>query len=213
VKAVPGAVRLLALAAALAWSANAISQPLSTTIVSHGGVFVRALREGAASEPLPSALQGSRIELAFQREAHSDAPLAIEVRRLERFVQQPRCGRVVYAVTQPETKRIWLAAGGQFNVCEDGQPPLRVCRAAPGILVPGNLRCTDGTKPVDTPEVSAATAAAYRAGGLSVDQLRASLHPSPPSSPLTTAAASAPMSARSGTSGQQSIGREVGVEK
>ena len=84
------------------------------------------------------------------------------------FKQQPRCGRVQFALGQPTAKIVFAAFAGQMNVCEDGQPPLRTCPDRPGVLVPATGSCKDGRPPVDTEEVAVAIRAA---GGLTQEQM------------------------------------------
>lgn len=54
-----------------------------------------------------------------------------------------------------------------MNVCEDGQPPLRVCTDRPGVLVPASASCPNGRSPVDTDEVATAI---RNAGGMTQEQ-------------------------------------------
>jgi len=113
--------------------------------------------------------------------------------RVVRFTQQSRCGRVRFALAQPASKKVWPAFGGQMNVCEDGQPPLRTCPEHQSVLVPATSVCATGKPPVDTEEVAAAIRAATNAGAITHDQMlrdwfqkinahsRAPLTPSPSS--------------------------------
>jgi hypothetical protein len=132
---------------------------------------VRALRDGSASETLTNE-RSARLVQALQRNSGSDAPIEIRATRLERFVQQPSCGRVQYQIVQPATGRHWSAMDAQLNLCEDGEPPRRSCGSMVKTLVPANqARCADGSIPSDTPEVAASIARAKAAGAIDAAQL------------------------------------------
>jgi hypothetical protein len=94
---------------------------------------------------------------------------------------------VAFALAQPATKRVWPAAGGELNLCEDGRPPLKMCPGQPAVLVPPQGHCAVGVAPVDTPEVAQAISAALKAGGLSVEQLRDQLQHQGPGASSQTA--------------------------
>jgi hypothetical protein len=113
--------------------------------------------------------------------------LVLIVQRVARFEQQPRCGRVAFALAQPATKRVWPAAGGELNLCEDGRPPLKMCPGQPAVLVPARGHCAGGAAPVDTPELAQAISAALNAGGLSIEQLRDQLQQQGPGASAQTA--------------------------
>lgn len=135
-------------------------------------VFAQALIEGSATAPVPQrAGPMSRVLESLQAQSGSKEPISIVAARVVRFTQQARCGRIRFAMGQPLSKKLWPAMGGEMNVCEDGQPPLRVCPERPGVLVPANAVCASGKTPVDTPEVAAAIAAAIKAGDISHDQM------------------------------------------
>lgn len=134
-------------------------------------VLARGLRDGSASEVLQDE-RSARLIQALQRHSGSDAPIEMRVTRLERFVQQPSCGRVQYQIVQPATGRHWSALDAQLNICEDGEPLRRSCGSMIKTLVPANqARCADGSIPTDTPEVAAAIARAKAAGGIDAAQL------------------------------------------
>ena len=65
-----------------------------------------------------------------------------------------------FAFGQPTAKIVFAEFGGQMNVCEDGQPPLRTCADRPSALLPPAALCANGKPPVDTEEVAAAIRAA-----------------------------------------------------
>ena len=122
-------------------------------------VIVRALVDGRASDPVPDIPVFRQAVAALQRQAGDPGPIHVQAMRLQRFEQQARCGRVVFAMWQPSSNKAWPAIGGELNICEDGQPPLRVCKDGPGVLVPSASTCRDQSAPQDTPEVAAAIAA------------------------------------------------------
>ena len=157
------ATAFLALIALLPAS-DAYADPLAN-------VLVRALIEGNAVEPLPARPEYSQVMRMLQQQAGDDGPIAIRAARLVRFEQQPRCGRIVYALSQPSSRRVWSDLGGQLNMCEDGQPPLRQCAAKPGTLVPPDSKCADNSAPQDTPEVAKAIQNAIAHGSLTREQL------------------------------------------
>ena len=94
----------------------------------------------------------------------------IFVRRVAKFEQQPQCGRVAYIVGQPSAHVLYSDMAGQFNICADGDPPLRMCKGQPDKLVPPTAICPDLSRPVDTPEVAAAIQTAIAAGGMTPQQ-------------------------------------------
>lgn len=171
-------VTLLHLCARTVSAAASIAVLFAVATAAHAqladdNVFVRAVVEGAASAPLSNGPESQSARQAVKRRTGSDAPLYIEARRIVRFAQQPSCGRVVFAISQPATHTAWQDMGGQLNICSDGEPPMRACRGAPGKLVPAEAACADGTRPVDTAEVSAAIQDAIRGGSLAPETLHA----------------------------------------
>ena len=134
-------------------------------------VFAAALIDGVSSAPAPqrSAAMARTLQ-AMQAESGSSEPISIVAIRVVKFAEQPRCGRVRFVLAQPASKRVWPAMGGQMNVCEDGQPPLRTCPELSGVLVPANAACLGGKPPIDTPEIAAAIRAAVAAGGITQEQ-------------------------------------------
>jgi hypothetical protein len=159
--------------------AFAIAATLAHPVVAHAQglgmsnqVFVRALVDGRAMGPVPDRSAFSPLIESLQKQSGDDGTIVIQAMRTVRFVQQPRCGRVVFALAQPSSHRAWPALGAQLNICEDGQPPLRVCTDRPQVLVPPSTTCRDNKRPVDTEEIASAIAAALSAGDLSAAQVR-----------------------------------------
>ena len=135
-------------------------------------VIVRALVDGRASEPLPDLPLLRKAIAAMQQQAGDSGPIVVLAMRLQRFVQQGRCGRVVFGMSQPSSHKAWPGLGGELNICEDGLPPLRVCKDRPNVLVPPDDACGDGALPQDTAEVASAISAAVNRGGLTVEQAK-----------------------------------------
>lgn len=154
----------------------AISLLLACTHLQAGdestNVFVKALKDGEASIPLPNEAGFSPMRKALQAKTGDSSEIYIKARRLERFTQQARCGRIVFAITQPSKNIAWIDLGGQLNICEDGTPPWRACPDKPTVLVPPNSKCADKSEPMDTLEVKAAIEKSLANGGLTKDQAR-----------------------------------------
>jgi hypothetical protein len=132
-------------------------------------VFADALINGRATAPVPQrAGQASKVLARLQTISGSTEPVSIIAARVTRFTQQPHCGRVQFAFGQPQAHVIFKSFAGQMNVCEDGQPPLRVCPDRLGVLVPAAATCANGRPPVDTDEVAAAVRGA---GGMTHDEM------------------------------------------
>lgn len=129
-------------------------------------VLTQAVVEGKASAPLDDNGQFSTAIAAIRKKTGNDGAVMIYAARVLTFSQQPRCARVAYVIAQPDAHLAWPDMGGQLNICEDGQPPLRMCDGHPGRLVLANSLCPDRSTPVDTPEVAAAIQAAVAAGGM-----------------------------------------------
>ena len=135
-------------------------------------VFATALVDGYAATPAPLRSPAAvRVLESLQAQSGSKEPISLVAQRIVRFTQQTRCGRVRFALAQPAAKKVWPAFGGQMNVCEDGQPPLRTCPERVGVLVPATSVCAGGKPPVDTEEVAAAIRAATSAGAITHDQM------------------------------------------
>ena len=183
--------RVAVLVALIAYVFSAPSLGAEPTSAAAGGlpfanVIVRALVDGRASEPLPDLPMLRQAVVAMQQQAGDSGPIVVQAMRMQRFVQQARCGRVVFGMSQPSSHKAWPALGGELNICEDGLPPLRVCKDRPNVLVPASSNCRDGSAPQDTTEVASAISAALNRGGLTVDQAkRTNLRvgePAPPTS-------------------------------
>ncbi|WP_175816904.1 hypothetical protein [Burkholderia diffusa] len=129
-------------------------------------VLTLALANGSASAPLDAHGQYAQAISAIQTRTGDHGPVVILARRVAAFKEQSRCGRVAYIVAQPTSHIAWTDMGGELNICDDGNPPLRMCKAQAGKLVLPDSVCPDGAAPVDTPEVSAAISSAISAGGL-----------------------------------------------
>jgi hypothetical protein len=136
-------------------------------------VFVRALVDGRSMAPMPNSPIFGPAIAKLKEQAGGDGPIVIQAMRLVRFNQQARCGRIVFGFAQPSTHKAWADLGGQLNICEDGQAPLRVCAGDAMALVPPGSRCRDNSAPVDTPEVAAAINAALASGNITGEQAKA----------------------------------------
>jgi hypothetical protein len=141
--------------------------------------MVRALRESHASAPLPQSRGSQLIAREIKAKTGSPGEVTVEFARVVRFGTQPRCGRVGYGLYQKSTDTFWGQFGGQMNICEDGTPPLRQCKGRPG-LVAADMACADGSHPVDTPEIEAATDKAVASGSLTGEQFKARFNAQPP---------------------------------
>lgn len=142
----------------------------ASAIETEKGVFVDALVNKTATAPISSfpAIEASVREI--QASTGNASPLEIRAQLLRRFSEQPKCGRVAFAVTQPATKTFWPQMGGQLNICEDGLPPLRMCPDRPSVLVPPNSKCANGHIAQDTPEVAKAIESALKSGNITSEQ-------------------------------------------
>ncbi|HDR9757823.1 TPA: hypothetical protein QDC44_001946 [Burkholderia cepacia ATCC 25416] len=150
----------LALSLALAQStANAVTDGPQS-------VLTLALVNGSASAQLDDNGQYATVISAIHQRTGDRGPVVVLARRVVSFKEQPRCGRVAFIVAQPSSSIAWSDMGGELNICDDGDPPLRICKANPGKLVLGESACADGSPPVDTPEVAAAIKNALAAGGM-----------------------------------------------
>lgn len=148
--------------------------PALSQDAAQNGVFAQALIDGTASAPIPANEQLYGWIQEIKAHTHDAGPIMIQAKRLLRFKQQPRCGRILFSVTQPSSGVV-LPIGGQLNVCEDGSPPLRSCKDRPDRLVLPQERCRDGSEPQDTPEVDKAIKDALANGDLSQKQVEQQL--------------------------------------
>ncbi len=138
-------------------------------------VFVVALEKGDSSTPAPVTRNTAAVYQMLQQQAGSTAPIMIHAHLIKRFINQKHCGRIVFWLEQPESKHAWPQIGGEFNICEDGFPPWRICQDHPADLVPPDATCSDGKPSIDTPEVRAAIEESLKQGALSREQVRQQL--------------------------------------
>lgn len=143
--------------------------PQSLAIAAPDGpqsVLTLALADGSASAKLDDNGQYAVAISAIHKRTGDNGPVVVLARRIVKFKEQPRCGRVAFIVAQPSSNIAWSDMGGELNICDDGNPPLRACKGNPGKLVLADSACADGSSPVDTPEVAAAIKNAAASGGL-----------------------------------------------
>jgi len=133
---------------------------------------VVSLSEGRASTALPGSQGAQLVARKIKERTGSQGNITVEFVRIVRFTEQPRCGRVGYTLYQKSSNTAWGQFGGQLNVCEDGGPPLRLCKGS-AVLVPANAQCEDGSWPAETAEVLAAMARAVADGSLTGEQFKA----------------------------------------
>jgi hypothetical protein len=133
-------------------------------------VLTTAVVKGSASAPLLDIPQYAKMIQAVQQRTGSSGPLMIYAQRMTSFKDQPRCGRVAYIIAQPSSNMAWSQMGGQLNICDNGDPPWRMCNGDPRKLVPANADCPDHSATADAPEVAAAIQAALDHGGLTPEQ-------------------------------------------
>jgi len=161
---------LVSVAATFSLTASAQMSPDSPMVL--------ALRVGRASTALPESQGAQLIAQRIQRQTGSQGAVTVEYVRIARFVSQPRCGRVGYALYQKSSNTYWAQFGGQLNICDDGAPPLRTCKGAAELVRP-DTQCVDGSFPVDTPEITAAIAKAVAGGSMTGEQFKARFAPKP----------------------------------
>lgn len=143
-------------------------------------VFTQAIMDGEATAPLSNDGQFAKAIAAIKHRTGDSGTVVIYATRVAKFQQQPHCGRVSYVIGQPSSHTAYRDMAGQFNMCDDGSPPLRMCAGHPEKLVPYDSICADMTRPVDTPEVAAAIAAALAAGGMTPEQAAKMIRSSQP---------------------------------
>lgn len=160
----------LSLAVTLSVAANAQLSPDSP--------IVQALHNGRASAALPESQGAQLVAQKIQQQTKSNGEVTVAFVRIARFVSQPQCGRVGYALFQASSNTYWPQFGAQMNVCDDGTPPLRSCKGSTA-LVAAEAQCSDGTFPVDTPEINAAIAKAVDGGSMTEEQFKAQHDPRP----------------------------------
>jgi hypothetical protein len=135
--------------------------------VANASPFITALNDGIAYGALPHNVYFESVAQKIQETSGSPGTISLAVVRVLKFARQPACGRVAFAPYQESTKTFWGQLGGQINICEDGSPPMRMCKNAPNVLVPPDADCPDHSKPIDTQEIAAAINDALAKGGLS----------------------------------------------
>ncbi len=152
------------------FAAAALACPLAQAqSVFRNGVFAQALIDGTATAPIPARSELGPALQSIQAKTHDTGPVFISAKRLFRFKQQARCGRVIFTIVQPSSNT--ELPGGQLNVCEDGLPPWRICKDKPGALIAPQDRCPDGSEPQNTAEVAQAIKDALAKGDLSQEQV------------------------------------------
>lgn len=138
--------------------------------------MVLALRDGRTRTALPESQGAQLVAQRIQRQTGSQGTVTVEFVRIARFVSQPRCGRVGYALYQESSNTYWPQFGGQLNICDDGAPPLRTCKGSAELVRPES-QCGDGSFPVDTPEITAAIATAVAGGSMTGEQFKSKFAP------------------------------------
>lgn len=134
--------------------------------------FVLALINGASTGKIDNSPMMIFAANKIKNKTGSDGEVSVRAQRVIRFSEQPKCGRVTFALYQESSNTYWGQLGGQLNICVDGMPPLRVCKTDPKKLVLPSSICKDNSRPVDTTEVAVAIADAKKKGGLDVEQYR-----------------------------------------
>lgn len=148
-------------------------------------VFLNALNTGESTAPLLVTDTTAPVIRAMQHSTGNSGDIMIHAHLIKRFVQQSHCGRIEFNLEQPSSKHVWPEIGGQFNICEDGLPPWRICEANPKVLVPPDASCPNGQRSIDTPEIHAAIEDSLKHGSLSREQVMEQLqkHAAGPSKP------------------------------
>jgi hypothetical protein len=155
----------------------AIAMPdLAHADAAPSSVFTQAIMDGEASAPLANDGQFANAIAAIKHRTGDNGPVVIYATRVTMFQEQPHCGRVSFVIGQPSSHIAYRDMAGQFNICDDGDPPLRMCAGHPEKLVPADSICADMSKPVDTPEIAAAVAA----GGMTPEQAAKSIRAAQP---------------------------------
>jgi hypothetical protein len=138
--------------------------------IPNSNVFVQALINSEATAPVPKQQQFEQAIQSLQAQTQDTGPILIQAKRLLRFKEQVQCGRIKFWFIQPSSGKSW-PMGGQLNICENGQPPLRMCKDKPGFLISPNGHCPDRSEPQDTLEVAQAIKDALAKGDLSQEQV------------------------------------------
>lgn len=149
----------------ISFSANAFSANPDLSL------FVQALKNGDASKPVPNNPEFDKWISQIKTSTHDTGEIVIHAYRFKKFSQQSTCGRVGYELEQPSTNSRFPEIGGQLNICQNGEPPLMLCKNQIRQLIPANKTCDDGSKPIFTNEVQDAIDNAIKGGSLSKDQI------------------------------------------
>lgn len=134
--------------------------------------FVIALINGSAIAKIDDSPMMQFAANKIKDKTGNKGEVTMKVERVVRFTKQVKCGRVSFSLYQQSTNTVWGQFGGQINICEDGTPPMRVCKVDPNKLVPASGFCKDSSRPVDTQEIAAAIADAKAKGGFDAEQYR-----------------------------------------
>lgn len=140
---------------------------------SASSVFTQAVAQGQSSAPLSNDGQFKDAIAAIKKRTGSNGPVVLYASRIVTFEHQPHCGRVAFMIAQPDAHAAFRDMSGQMNICDNGDPPRRICKADPDKLVSPDGICADLSKPVDAPEVAAAIADAVAHGGMTPQQAAA----------------------------------------
>jgi hypothetical protein len=135
--------------------------------------FTEALIKGEAQAPLPNDRIFAGLKELIQKKTGDSGDIIIKAFRIQQFKTQANCGRVGFIIMQPSSNIALPELGGQLNICNDGQPPLRECKETPGQLYQPDHKCPNGKPAVDTHEAAEAINQALKSGGLSHQQAKA----------------------------------------
>lgn len=136
--------------------------------------FLITLKDGEYKQAFPENDSTKKFYSAIRSQTKDSAPVFIHFVRVRKFVQQPQCGRVAFYFEQPSSNIVFKNLGGEINICADGTPPWRMCKADKR-LISANAICPDNSPPVDTDEIAAAIEDAKKRGGLDIRELREKL--------------------------------------
>lgn len=144
---------------------------LAASAQSPSTMFSQALIKGELTEKIPAEPLYQPAREAIAAKTGSKGDLFFVVKRTQRFEKQPKCGRIAFWVVQPASMTVWPQLGGELNICENEDPPLKECKGQG--LVPHTALCANGAQPTDTAEVEKAIKDALSRGGLTHDQVKA----------------------------------------
>lgn len=134
------------------------------TMNPHMGIFLAALKDGKATEAVPDVSMFQPAIAELKRKTGNNGDIMISATLIKRFTQQKNCGRIEFHLTQPTSGQSWPNIGGQFNLCEQGTPPLMYCPPNKNKLVAPDTVCANGNNPIETPEVAQAIKDALTSG-------------------------------------------------